>query len=82
MPPAEGLISRRAGTGSEVPMQDQYSVHPHEDVETHYAGLERLRGAQEEVPSCYCYGSGVVVLTVEEDGEEREEITPCRRCSS
>ena len=30
---------------------------------------------------CYCYGSGVVVLQLEEDGQERDEVVPCRRCS-
>jgi hypothetical protein len=45
----------------------------HDDtVEAHYASLER---------PCYCYGSGVVVLTIEEDGREREELVPCRRCA-
>ncbi len=52
------------------------SRQPHDDhddtVEAHYASLER---------PCYCYGSGVVVLTIEEDGQEREELVPCRRCA-
>ena len=43
-------------------------------IEAHYASLER------GIP-CYCYGSGVVVLTIEEDGQERDEAVPCRRCS-
>jgi hypothetical protein len=43
-------------------------------IEAHYASLER------GIP-CYCYGSGVVVLTIEEDGQEHEEVVPCRRCS-
>jgi hypothetical protein len=50
--------------------------HDHgETVEVHYASLER------GIP-CYCYGSGVVVLSIEEDGEERDEPVRCRRCSS
>jgi hypothetical protein len=40
-------------------------------IEAHYASLER---------PCYCYGSGVVVLTIEEDGQEQEHVVPCRRC--
>jgi hypothetical protein len=43
-------------------------------IEAHYASLER------GIP-CYCYGSGVVVLQLEEDGQEHEEVVPCRRCS-
>jgi hypothetical protein len=35
---------------------------------------------QDERP-CYCYGSGVVVLTIEEDGQEYVAVVPCRRCS-
>ena len=48
--------------------------HPDDTIEAHYASLER------GIP-CYCYGSGVVVLTIEEDGQERDEVVPCRRCS-
>ncbi len=51
-----------------------YAAHARRDdtIETHYASLER---------SCYCYGSGVVVLTVEEDGQEHDLVVPCRRCN-
>jgi hypothetical protein len=52
---------------------------PHHDdhgqgdtVEAHYASLER---------PCYCYGSGVVVLSIEENGDEHEVVVPCHRCS-
>ena len=44
-------------------------------IEAHYASLER------GIP-CSCYGSGVVVLTIEEDGQEHDEAVPCRRCSA
>jgi hypothetical protein len=47
---------------------------PDDTIEAHYASLER------GIP-CNCYGSGVVVLTIEEDGQEHEELVPCRRCS-
>jgi transcription elongation factor Elf1 len=51
--------------------------HPdHDDtLEAHYAALERL----ENCP--HCYGSGVVVLTIEKDGQEYDAVVPCRRCS-
>jgi hypothetical protein len=51
-------------------------AHPSSDdtIEAHYASLER------GIP-CYCYGSGVVVLTLEEDGQEYDVVVPCRRCS-
>ena len=61
-------------------MSSNRSVTPvHDDLETHYAGLERLE------PPHGCY-DGVVYLghMVEgEDGEEVEvfEAVPCRRCS-
>jgi hypothetical protein len=49
--------------------------HDHDDtVEAHYSGLER------GIP-CPCYGSGVVVLTIEEDGQEFDVVVPCRRCA-
>ena len=44
-----------------------------EAVEVHYASLERLECA-------WCLG-GYLTLTVEEDGQERDEPVPCRRCS-
>ena len=50
---------------------------PHDDqddaIEAHYASLERDA-------SCYCYGAGVVVLSIEEDGQEYDAVVPCRRC--
>ncbi len=55
------------------------SRQPHDDdghddaIEAHYASLERDA-------SCYCYGSGVVVLSIEEDGQEHDEAVPCKRC--
>jgi hypothetical protein len=53
------------------------SGHPstdHDDtIEAHYASLER------GIP-CYCFG-GYVTITVEEDGCERDEAVPCRRCA-
>jgi hypothetical protein len=52
------------------------SGHPttdHDDtIEAHYASLER------GIP-CYCFG-GYVTITVEEDGQEHDEVVPCRRC--
>ena len=58
------------------PAGDPFTSAPQRDdaIEAHYASLER------GIP-CYCYGSGVVVLTIEEDGQECDEVVPCRRCS-
>ncbi len=48
---------------------------PRDDtLEAHHACLERLEDC------IHCYGSRVVVLTIEEDGEEHDVLTPCRRC--
>jgi hypothetical protein len=49
-----------------------YRRRTDDTIEAHYASLER---------PCYCYGSGVVVLTVEEDGQEHDDVVPCRRCN-
>jgi hypothetical protein len=55
--------------------QLHHDGHDQDDtVGAHYASLER------GIP-CYCYGSGVVVLQLEEDGQEHDEVVPCRRCS-
>jgi hypothetical protein len=57
------------------PHHDDHDDHDHQDtVEAHYASLER------GIP-CYCYGSGVVVLQLEEDGQEHDVLVPCRRCA-
>ena len=59
------------------PAGDPFTSAPQRDdtIEAHYASLER------GIP-CYCYGSGVVVLTIEEDGQEHDVVVPCRRCSA
>ena len=46
----------------------------HDDIETHYAGLERLR-------PCACYGGWVFVGYMDENGEEREVSYQCLRCA-
>jgi hypothetical protein len=54
--------------------QPHHDDHDQDDaVEAHYASLERDA-------SCYCYGSGVVVLQLEEDGQGHDFVVPCRRC--
>jgi hypothetical protein len=54
-------------------MSSNRSVTPdHDDVETHYAGLERLE-------CLWCF-RGYITITVEEDGQERDEPVACRRC--
>jgi hypothetical protein len=35
-------------------------------------------GRDLDCPACF---AGYVTITVEEDGEEREEAVPCRRCN-
>jgi hypothetical protein len=46
----------------------------HDDIETHYASLERLR-------PCACIDGWVFVGYVDEYGVEREASYPCRRCA-
>ncbi len=49
--------------------------HDHQDdLEAHYAGLERLR-------PCACISGLVFVGYVDEYGEEREASYACRRCA-
>ena len=43
-----------------------------ETLEAHYASLERLECS-------WCFG-GYITVTVEEDGQERDEAVPCKRC--
>jgi hypothetical protein len=45
-----------------------------DDIEMHYAGLERLR-------PCACYCGWVFVGYVGENGEEREASYRCLRCA-
>jgi hypothetical protein len=47
----------------------------HDDIETHYASLERRR-------PCACIDGWVFVGYVDEYGEQREAAYPCRRCAS
>jgi hypothetical protein len=48
------------------------SIEDHDDtVETHYSCLERLSACID----------GWVYLGIEEDGVERTEAVPCRRCA-
>jgi hypothetical protein len=55
---------------------DEHTISPAGDP--FYAASRR--DDQDERP-CYCYGSGVVVLTIEEDGQAHDVAVPCRRCS-
>ena len=62
-------------SNSDSSPSEHHSTDQDQDtVEAHYASLER------GIP-CYCYGSGVVVLTIEEDGQEFDVLVPCRRCA-
>lgn len=60
-----------SNTDSSVPAHPPAEDHD-DTVEAHYSALER---------PCYCYGSGVVVITVEEDGQEFDVVVPCKRCA-
>ena len=65
------------GTTSISPAGDGFYAagkhRPDEDVETHYAALERAE-------CLWCF-VGWLTITIEEDGAERDEAAPCRRCS-
>jgi hypothetical protein len=58
------------------PAGDPFTSAPRRDdtIEAHYASLERDA-------SCYCYGSGVVVLQLEEDSQEHDVVVSCKRCA-
>ena len=55
---------------------DEHTISPAGDP--FYAASRR--DDPDERP-CYCYGSGVVVLTLEEDGDEVDLVVPCKRCT-
>ena len=63
----ESSASARAST--EEPPHDHQ-----DDIEAHYASLERLR-------PCACISGLVFVGYVDEYCEEREASYPCRRCA-
>ena len=85
MAPREWRLPGTRPTAEGMKTVDEHTISPAGDpfyaascpdddtIEAHYASLER------DV-SCYCYGSGVVVLTIEEDGQEHDEAVPCKRC--
>jgi hypothetical protein len=59
-----------------MPTVDEYTISPAGDP--FYAASRRT---DSDGRPCYCYGSGVVVLIIEEDGQEHEHVVPCRRCA-
>ena len=64
-------------TESSAPAHRFTEEPPHDDqddVEAHYACLERLR-------PCACYCGWVFVGYVDEHGEEREASYQCLRCA-
>jgi hypothetical protein len=82
MAPRESPHSPGPGPKGKDPTDSSPSGHPstdHDDLETHYAALERLE------PPHGCIAGVVYIghLVVGEDGEEAEvfEAVPCTRCS-
>ena len=77
-PTQEGLDSMSSDfsvdptTRSGDPFYAVAAHRPDETVEAQYASLERL-----ECP--WCFG-GYLTITVEVDGQERDEAVPCKRC--
>jgi hypothetical protein len=67
--PVDTFIVR--GSLPDVVESDDYQ----DDIETHYASLERLR-------PCACYDGWVFVGYEDEYGEEREASYRCRRCNA
>jgi hypothetical protein len=66
-------------TENEEEPVDEHTISPAGDA--FYAASRRSGQNQEVDRPCYCYGSGVVVLTYEEDGQEHDEAVLCRRCT-
>jgi hypothetical protein len=61
-----------------MPTVDEHTISPAGDP---FYAASRCTDQGHEDRLCYCYGSGVVVLTVEEDGREHDLVVPCRRCN-
>ena len=67
-------MDTRKSSASAHPSTEERPNDHQDDIEAHYAGLERLR-------PCACIGGLVFVGHVDEYGEEREDSYPCRRCA-
>ena len=68
-------MDTRESSASARPSTEEPPHDHQDDIEAHYASLERLR------PHA-CIDGWVYVGYMVEDGEEREASYPCRRCAS
>jgi hypothetical protein len=67
-------MDNRESSASARPYAEEPPHEHQDDIEAHYASLERLR------PHA-CIGSWVFVGYVDEYGEEREDSYACHRCA-
>jgi hypothetical protein len=67
-------MDTRESSASARPSAEEPSRDLQDDIEAHYASLERLR-------PCACIGGLVFVGYVDEYGEEREASYACSRCA-
>ena len=67
-------MDTRESSASARPSPEEPPHDHQDDIEAHYASLERLR------PHA-CMGGRVYVGHVDEHGEEREASYACRRCA-
>jgi hypothetical protein len=70
MAPAEGELPGTRPT-ERMAFVDEVRIHPHDDIEAHYASLER---------PCACFEGWVFVGYEDEHGEEEIVAYRCRRC--
>jgi hypothetical protein len=58
----------------------EFSAHAHTttDPGTRAGDPFAYAGERQDCPSCF---GGYVTITVEEDGDERHEAVPCKRCA-
>ena len=67
-------MDTRESSASARPSAEEPPYDHQDDIEAHYASLERLR-------PCACIGGLVFVGYVDEYGKEREDSYACRRCA-
>jgi hypothetical protein len=67
------MDTRESSASARPPPEEPPNDHQ-DDIEAHYACLERLR-------PCACIDGWVFVGYIDEHGEKREASYPCRRCA-
>ena len=67
-------MDTRESSASARPSPEEPPHDHQDDIEAHYASLERVR-------PCACIGGWVFVGYVDEYGEEREASYACSRCA-